>query len=196
MIPETIGGLPLHPLVVHGSVVLVPLAALALLIIPWRANWRRSYGIPVALLAIAGWGFSLLATQSGEHLEEAAEDAGRHLGEHPEMGDFAMWTAAALMIVAIGLVVLDRLGDRLKERRIEIASGVACAIIALGSLGAMIRAGHSGAEVVWSDTKVSGEGADNAEGNEGNESAEEADESFVPARLRHHHVVPLAGVTG
>ncbi|MCB9482719.1 MAG: hypothetical protein H6675_01805 [Dehalococcoidia bacterium] len=51
---SSIAGLPAHPLVVHGAVVLVPLAAVALIAIGWRKDWRKHYSLPVALIAWAG----------------------------------------------------------------------------------------------------------------------------------------------
>lgn len=165
MIPETFRGIPLHPLVVHGAVVLVPLAALGLLVIPWRAAWRRAYGIPVAAIAVAGSGFSLLATQSGKSFEEASEAAGHRLGEHPELGDTAMLFALGLGIVAVALVAYDRFGSRFKIESTAYARGLAliCGVAAVAAVATMYQAGHSGAEVAWGSTQ---QAPDSSEGDE------------------------------
>ena len=52
--PETIGGIPLHPLVVHAVVVLIPLAALGVIAIALVPKWRSRFGIlVVAVTAFA-----------------------------------------------------------------------------------------------------------------------------------------------
>ena len=40
---DLINGLPVHPLVVHAVVVLLPLATLGLIAIAVRPAWRRTY---------------------------------------------------------------------------------------------------------------------------------------------------------
>ena len=57
---DKVGGVPVHPLVVHGAVVLVPLAVLALIALGWKAEWRRSYALHIAVLALAGAGATWL----------------------------------------------------------------------------------------------------------------------------------------
>ncbi|HSU11443.1 MAG TPA: DUF2231 domain-containing protein, partial [Pseudonocardia sp.] len=50
----TVDGIPAHPLVVHAVVVLLPLAAVATLLVVARPVWRRQLGVWVLLLAAAG----------------------------------------------------------------------------------------------------------------------------------------------
>ena len=52
MLPDTVNGLPLHPLTVHATVVLVPLLALlgVLFVIPRIREWARW---PLGLVAVA-----------------------------------------------------------------------------------------------------------------------------------------------
>src|SRR5660398_194230 len=68
---DTIGGLPLHPLVVHATEVIVPAAALALILAalwPWFRRWA-GWG-PLGL-AVASVILVPISTQSGESLEES-----------------------------------------------------------------------------------------------------------------------------
>lgn len=71
-------GLPTHPLVVHFSVVLLPLSALSLLIaVVWRW-WRiRFAGLSVAGLLVAT-GATVLAKESGERLAEVVGTPQEH----------------------------------------------------------------------------------------------------------------------
>ena len=45
--PETLGGIPIHPLVVHAVVVLIPLAALGVMAISVIPRWRGRFGVLV-----------------------------------------------------------------------------------------------------------------------------------------------------
>ena len=49
---DRINGIPLHPLVVHGIVVLLPLALLGTILIAVRPQWRRPYGPLVVAAAL------------------------------------------------------------------------------------------------------------------------------------------------
>ncbi|MEY3318430.1 MAG: hypothetical protein RL540_802, partial [Actinomycetota bacterium] len=48
---DLIFGLPVHPLVVHGAVILVPLVAFAALAMSYWPSFSRRYGGPVLILA-------------------------------------------------------------------------------------------------------------------------------------------------
>ena len=68
--PETVFGLPLHPLVVHGAVVLVPLAALLAVIVAVSQEKRTRWGVLTWLMATAAWAATIVAKLSGETLED------------------------------------------------------------------------------------------------------------------------------
>ena len=67
--PSTVLGLPVHPLVVHAAVVLVPLAALLLLAIGALAAVRRWARVLTPATAVVALMLVPLATSSGENLE-------------------------------------------------------------------------------------------------------------------------------
>lgn len=161
MLPDSVGGLPLHPLIVHAAVILVPLAAVGIVIVPWRAAWRRAYSLPLAAIALAGFIASYIAKESGERLERAAREAGRQLGEHPEMGTTATVVAFLLAGAAVALFLYDRFGDRfqlpLSKARQKLAITAVCVVVAAAAMFTMIQAGHSGADIVW------GQGSDLAQ---------------------------------
>ena len=64
----TVDGIPAHPLVVHAVVVLLPLAAVATLLVVARPVWRRQLGVWVLLLAAAGVFAVPVAATTGEQL--------------------------------------------------------------------------------------------------------------------------------
>ncbi len=49
---DLINGIPVHPLVVHAVVVLLPLALLGTIAIAVKPAWRRPYG-PLVVAAVA-----------------------------------------------------------------------------------------------------------------------------------------------
>jgi hypothetical protein len=63
-------GLPAHPLIVHAAVVLLPLAAVATLVLAIIPRARRIYAPIVLGLAVVAALFVNLAEGSGESLED------------------------------------------------------------------------------------------------------------------------------
>lgn len=153
-----IAGLPAHPFIVHGAVVLVPLAALAMLLTAWRHDWRRAYSLPIALLAWTGWLFSLLASGSGEELEHDLKGAARaagvaapRIGDHGEIGEGAAFVALLLALAATALWAVDRLPARWSRPSwTPTALYALSALVAIVATGWMVQAGHTGAELAWS----------------------------------------------
>ena len=162
--PDKIFGLPAHPLVVHGAVVLVPLAAVALIAMGWREAWRRAYMLPITLVAVAGAGFAFLAKQSGEPLKQTLRDAGRRAGEHPQQGDQAFVLAGLFAMACVALYAYQTYGERFRERmgwtdrfRLPVDEMVALYAISVPiaalAILTMLIAGHSGAKLVWTTVK-------------------------------------------
>lgn len=65
---DTIRGVPAHALIVHATVVLLPLAALGAIAIAVLPPLRRRYGPAVGLLALVSLALVPLTTESGERL--------------------------------------------------------------------------------------------------------------------------------
>jgi len=136
---------PLHPAVVHlpmALAVLVPLAALlgALAIhrrwLPARA-WLAVVGLQ-ALLALSAWA----SLETGENEEERVERVVSHdvLHEHEEAAE--LFLVLAGVTVAVTLVGLAPAGAGALGR-------TATVVAALVVLGAGVRVGHSGGELVY-----------------------------------------------
>ena len=73
---DLIFNLPVHPLVVHSAVVLVPLVAFAALAMSYWPSFSRKYGGPVLILAVevegvAGVGAAL---EAGDYVVGGGED--------------------------------------------------------------------------------------------------------------------------
>ena len=67
---DLINGVPVHPLVVHAAVVLVPLAGLGVLLMVVVPRFSRRFGWLVALAAAAATGACFVAKAAGEQLEK------------------------------------------------------------------------------------------------------------------------------
>ena len=78
----TVAGLPLHPLVVHAVVVLLPLAAVGTLAAAARPAWRRVLAIPTLLVALAGAVAVPLASSSGWQLRRTMGGGSPLVAEH------------------------------------------------------------------------------------------------------------------
>lgn len=148
--PETVGGIPLHPLVVHAVVVLIPLAALGLVAIALVPRWRTRFGILVVGAAAVATALVPIATQTGEALEETVGESER-LEEHAELGEGVLYTAVPLLILAIALWWLGRRAQQgtPAPRWLGLLVPALAIIVAIVAVVQMVLVGHSGAEAVW-----------------------------------------------
>lgn len=138
---DTILGLPVHPLVVHGAVVLLPLTAIASVVAVTR---RRSRGwlTFLAIAALVCVGIAIVAEQSGEVLASRVGDPGQHeeFGEMVKSGAFALFLALVLAWASE------------KSRKMKALIPLTKALVVLAAAGAIAitaLAGHSGAEATW-----------------------------------------------
>jgi hypothetical protein len=157
-LPETILGLPAHPLVVHAAVILVPVAVIAFAALCWKAEWRKPYLFPVTLLAIAGGGSAFVAQQTGAPLQRSIQDAARaagqgsRLGEHPEQGNAAFVWAFLFMVAVVAYWAINRWGSKWNVPAWAPKAGYFVVLVpAAIALATMAVAGHSGAALVWKD---------------------------------------------
>ena len=140
MLPE-----PLHPAVVHFPIVLVailPLAAIAALILIRRGESLKKAWTPVLVLALTLAGSAWVAVRTGEAEEEAVEEvvAESAIHEHEEAAElFLPLSAGMVLLVAGGL---------LKAGPGKAARGVAT-VAAILLLVAGYRVGHTGGELVY-----------------------------------------------
>lgn len=140
--PETIGGLPLHPLIVHAPIVLLPLSALGLIILILVPRWRRTYGWLVLAGLFVSAATAWLAKETGENLAAA-------LGvpqEHAEWGDRIVPIAGLLFIVAAVWFWRVRVGN---TGALTTIAGIVAGLLAVASIAVIVVVGHTGAEAAW-----------------------------------------------
>lgn len=148
--PEAIGGIPIHPLVVHAVVVLIPLSALGVIAISLVPRWRQRYGVLVMGVALVAALLVPVATQSGENLQEVVGETAA-LERHAELGDTMLYSAVPLAVLAVLLwwLGIRRQRGQPTPRWASVGAGVAGVLVALVALVQIVLIGHSGAEAVW-----------------------------------------------
>lgn len=163
-----IAGLPAHPLLVHAVVVLIPLAALMVVVgSVWPAA-RRRLGILTPIVALVALIFVPLAKEAGEALERQVPESAV-LERHTELGDQLLPWAIGLFVVAAGQWLWFRLRERRGERRsapgrsrvLTLVIAVVAIVVSVGTTVSVVQVGDSGARAVWSsDTGGTPSGGD------------------------------------
>jgi uncharacterized membrane protein len=149
---NVINGLPAHALLLHLVVVLVPLtAALEIVCGLWPAARRGQLLWLTLVLAGATMVITPITINAGEWLYGLRKKPSPILQEHAERGSTMVYFAAALLVVAIGLVAL-RLVERRSDRRRVVTHVIVAIIVLAVSVSSMVqvyRTGDAGAQSVW-----------------------------------------------
>src|SRR4051794_31596496 len=82
----TIGGLPLHPLVVHATVVFLPLTITLVLVFAVLPGWRWATRWPSAVLSVLCIGLAYAATITGKSLLNSNPALGQLVVTHQARG--------------------------------------------------------------------------------------------------------------
>jgi uncharacterized membrane protein len=163
-VPEFVGGLPLHPLIVHFVVVLLPIAVLgAVLTAVWPAV-RRRFGWLVVAAAAVGTALVPVATSSGTSLANRLP-VNEQIETHMELADLMIWWALGLTVAVGALMVLHSRstakvavgsGGLAEEVRPAKGQGLAMIVVAVVTVGIAVgtgihvfRVGDAGARAVW-----------------------------------------------
>ena len=162
----TIAGIPVHPLVVHSVVVLLPVAAVGALVMAARPVWRRELGVWVLLLAIVGVVSVPIASQTGEQLEHTM-GSNPLIKIHEQRADTLLIPALIFLVLLAATVLVGRRADAVTRvdgpgaahalptdtanlQRVTRIVGVLTALAGLVVMGLVTWIGHAGATAVWS----------------------------------------------
>jgi hypothetical protein len=139
---DTVSGLPVHALVVHAVVVLLPLMSVVTVVVAARPRWRLP-AIPwvVAANAVVVV-MSLVARQSGQNLR--ARLGGEIAESHAQYGNVLPLFALALLLASVVVWYAARQGGVL----VPVATGLA-AVTAVAAIGWTVLVGDTGARSVW-----------------------------------------------
>lgn len=155
---DTIAGLPVHILVVHLAVVLLPVAAVGQALLVFVPRWRARWATPTLIGLVIGTGAAFVAKQSGEALAA-------HVGtprSHAFWGDILPPVAAVLVLVAAAWWYLQRreaaarkaAGPRkaaaLPSTTLPtLVAGLLSAALAVAAAVITVLVGHTGAQAAW-----------------------------------------------
>ena len=150
--PETVFGLPLHPLVVHGAAAVVPIAAILTIVVAVNPERRTRWGLLTWLLTTAALGATITARLSGENLRDSLypEAPPVPVAEHASSGMSAVWFVLALWLAVSALLLLDL--DR--RRREGFGSPVLPAVLSVVTIVAAMAATGQVLLTVWSGSEA------------------------------------------
>ena len=143
---DLIFGLPVHPLIVHAAVILVPLVALSALAMSYWPSFSRKYGGPVLILAVVAQLSLFLAKASGEPFQQRLN---KDIERHANFGEIAPFTFIPLLVLLYIRWRMDKSGATVGSANVRRLVSILLALAAILALVYIYLTGHSGAESVW-----------------------------------------------
>ncbi len=140
------GGIPLHPALVHiplGLALLLPLLAVAAVVAWWKGRASKGTWAAVVVLQLMLVGFCWYGIRTGEREVRRARQvvAREFVHEHSEAADFFVYGAGAMLALGmLGLVLRGR-GARWA------ATATAVGTLVVAAMG--VRVGHLGGRLVY-----------------------------------------------
>ncbi len=151
MIDYILNGLPVHVLLVHLVVIVVPATALCLLLSAFWPAARRRLGIVTPALALVGLIAVPFTMAAGEWLR--ARIASTPLIErHASLGLLLLPWVIAVFVVAAALWLWYRFDPPLPHRgrlAVVVILDVAAVVTAVGSVILVVLIGEAGSAAVW-----------------------------------------------
>jgi hypothetical protein len=142
----SVAGLPLHPLVIHASIVLIPLVAIGALVMSYLPSFSRRYGKLILVIAIFAQVSLFLAKVTGEAFEEILD---KDMGNHAELGEIAPFITLPMVALIYLRWRLDRSGATVGSVWVRRLTSLALILASLASIAVIVLVGHSGAQSVW-----------------------------------------------
>ena len=141
-----LAGLPLHPLLVHSAVILVPLVAIGALVMSYLPSFSRRHGKLILIVALVAQVSVFLAKISGEAFSEILD---KEVEKHAQLGEIAPFVTIPMVALIYLRWRMDRAGSSTGSVAIRRLTSVALVIASLVSLVVIFLVGHSGASSVW-----------------------------------------------
>jgi hypothetical protein len=159
-----IAGLPLHPLVVHAAVTLIPLSALASVAFVVVPRWRWLLRWPAAVLAVLAASVAWVSRLSGSALLDdrpfllESPELREQIERHEELGELMSLVSLPYVLLVLlaawslaGTTALAS-GRGAQESRLPALEKVLPVLVVIASLGVLVLVvlvGDSGARAVW-----------------------------------------------
>jgi hypothetical protein len=154
---DIILGLPVHALVIHAVVVLVPLSALCAIAYVVRPTWRQALRWPTAAGAVISGVTAFVAAESGEALMRRVSQVRASttnfelLTTHTEWGSRARLVCLVFMVLTLVALWFARPPQEEAPRghALDVLLGTLVVLSAAAALATVAIAGHAGSQVVW-----------------------------------------------
>jgi hypothetical protein len=159
VIPKTIDGLPLHPLVIHATVVLLPLTALVLLLAGVWPRARRYFHVAPLVLSVLSALLLGVTYQTGNNLR-AEIGTTPLIARHEHLAHQLAIPVLGMVLASFVVEIVRRQGNR-DQQPVRADSGstvlvviaaVLAVVFAVGTAVQTARVGEAGARAVWGHT--------------------------------------------
>jgi uncharacterized membrane protein len=148
---DTFTGLPLHILVIHFVVVLLPISAFATIGVFVRPTWRRKYGAWIAALNVMMLVLTFVTVRAGEDLKDryrALGDTQTPKDHHEGLGKALLWVVLALAVLSAAAWWVGRMPNMGPA---AIGLGAVVALVAVAAIVLTMLTGDAGSRSHWSD---------------------------------------------
>ncbi len=155
---ERFGDLPLHVLVIHAAVVVLPVAALTAIAFAVLPRWRWLLRWPALLLGLGSLVLAYVAKESGEAFVAAVPTLEKAVEVHQQRGDLLFWYCLVFAVIAVVAFLLlggpsalasGKGAKATKSRPLELLTSTAVVVIGVLVIWQTIRTGDAGAKAVW-----------------------------------------------
>lgn len=154
---DSIGNMPLHPLVIHAAVIGIPLAVLlaVLFAVPRTRNWARW---PLAVVSVGALGATFVSKESGVELQRALPFAAGTpvatlIERHSQLAEQLLIMMVVFAVLAVATAVVVSRGDKsdmsVPHRALNV--GLPVLLLVAGLLVSLwvYRVGDIGSRAVW-----------------------------------------------
>lgn len=148
---DQIGGLPLHPLAVHGAVALIPVSALGVLAYAFVPRWRATLRWPLLVLATVATVSVPAAYFSGEPLrDELGLAQSNAVQRHEAYAQQSLFVLLAWWLAVVVLLWRPPHDSRSRTPWPPRWLLFVAVVLSLVGIASIVATGHSGASSVWS----------------------------------------------
>lgn len=155
---ERFGDLPLHVLVIHLTVLLLPAAAVTAIVFALVPKWRWLLRWPTLLLGLGSLVAAYVAKESGEAFVAAVPQLQPLVKVHQDRGNLLFWFVLAFAVIAVAAYLLlggpsalasGKGAKATKSRPLELLVSAAIVVVGVLVIVQTIRTGDAGAKAVW-----------------------------------------------
>lgn len=155
---ERFGDLPLHVLVIHAAVVVLPASTLVAIVFALVPKWRWLLRWPTLLLGLGSLVIAFVARESGEAFVAAIPQLEKIVELHEERGKLLFWFCLIFLAVTIAAFLLlggpsqlasGKGAKATKSKPLELVVSAAVVVVGVLVIWQTIRTGDAGAKAVW-----------------------------------------------